>query len=322
LPAGGAELRILGKAVRQIVAADAEGQILYGITGVGLSRSRDGGRVWSAAGDAQEGTLVAALNDPDVLYAGDKASCAFGTTRTPLVRSVDGGETWETFAAGESIQPLLVWAGEHSKLVGTNCTLQLSSDGGQTWKFVALTSGYDVSTAATSSAALDDELVAIGTSEGGTSIVWKFDMSTFDAPVLIGEIARFHGPGAVAWTGERLVLATLTGVGVSDDGGVTWNWSRAGLESITYSVDPLTTDIPEAEMGRPFGFSIARIDPSNPGRIWVGGALGAYRSDDGGQTWHQLGDESSIDSLVISIAVDRVYVSSDGGTRAWTLDGL
>jgi hypothetical protein len=55
--------------------------------------------------------------------------------------------------------------------------------------------------------------------------------------------------------------------------------------------------------------------------VWAGGELGAWRSADGGQTWTQLGDNSRIDSLVVSTAAGRVFVSSDGGTRMWTLDG-
>jgi hypothetical protein len=134
-------------------------------------------------------------------------------------------------------------------------------------------------------------------------------------------LATFFGAGAVVWDGDRIVLATPGGVGVSLDNGATWTWSRAGLEQVTYSVDPLTDAVPAGEQGKAFSFSVVRVDPTDPQRLWAGGELGAWRSADGGQTWTQLGDNSRIDSLVVSTAAGRVFVSSDGGTRMWTLDG-
>src|SRR5688572_23844874 len=68
LPSGGAELDILGKSIERIVPGDAAGTLLYAITSGGISRSNDSGVTWVASGSVQEGQLVAALNNPDVLY--------------------------------------------------------------------------------------------------------------------------------------------------------------------------------------------------------------------------------------------------------------
>ncbi|MGH9174453.1 MAG: WD40/YVTN/BNR-like repeat-containing protein, partial [Vicinamibacterales bacterium] len=131
LPGGGAEVRILGKAIHEIVAGDDTGQVLYAITAVGVSRSRDGGRTWTASGDTQEGRIVVALNDPDVLYAGDFGVCAAGSEGVMMTRSVDGGVTWQEFAGGLGIRPLLVEAGQSSTVIGTDCRLRISTNGGQ-----------------------------------------------------------------------------------------------------------------------------------------------------------------------------------------------
>jgi photosystem II stability/assembly factor-like uncharacterized protein len=317
LPSGGAELRILGKAIEQIVPGNDAGSVLYAITSAGISRSTDSGITWGASGAVQEGQMVAALNEPNVLYAGDEGSCGRGDGDTPLVRSTDGGRTWETFAAGQGIRPLLVEAGMSSTVVGTGCLLQVSYDGGQSWDPVEGAVNYDAYAAASSDPdALDDHVIVLAASEGGTSLVWLIDMSG-DSPVLDGEISRFFAHGAVAWLGDRIVIATSTDVRVTDDRGATWSSSRDGLEDATYSVDPLEDAIPPDEQGRGFGFSVVRIDPDDPDHIWIGGDNGAFRSTDGGQTWRPLGDSSTIDSLVLATDVQRVFVSSDGGTRVW-----
>jgi hypothetical protein len=294
--------------------------VLYAVTSAGLSRSSDGGRTWSAAGDVQAGETIVALNSPDVLYAGAHQPCAKGGAATVFTRSTDGGKTWQSFDAGAGVQPLLALAGTHTKVVGSSCALVLSADGGQTFTPVSITTNYDTSGAASNDPALT-RIVVLGTSEGGTTQLRKLDVSDFSAPADDGVLATFFGAGAVVWAGDRIVLATPEGVGISADNGATWNWSRAGLEQVTFSVDPLTDAIPANEQGQPFGFSVARVDPTDPQRVWVGGELGAWRSADGGQTWTQLGDNSRIDSLVVSTAAGRVFVSSDGGTRMWTLDG-
>ena len=106
-----------------------------------------------------------------------------------------------------------------------------------------------------------------------------------------------------------------------NDNGASWSWSRNGLEDATYSVDPLQEGIPQEESNFNYIFDIARIDPSNPDRIWIGGPQGAYFSEDAGSTWRRVGDRVMIDSIVISSEAERVFVSAAGGTRVWTLDG-
>jgi hypothetical protein len=317
LPDGGGELRILGKAIHEIVPGDDAGNVLYAITAVGISRSRDGGRTWTASGDTQEGRMVVALNDPDVLYAGDFAPCAAGGEGALMTRSTDGGFTWEEFAGGLGVRPLLVEAGQSSTVIGSDCSPQISTDGGQHFTGLDGAENFDVYAAASSDPeSLTDHIVVLGVSEGGTGRLILYDLSG-QRPSFEGELVEFFGLGAVAWSGGRIVVATPTGVGVSDDNGATWSWSRAGLEDATYSVNPLEEPVPDDEAGQPFGFTVVAIHPEDPDRIWIGGQVGAFVSEDGGQTWAQLGDDSAIDSLVVAAGVDRVYVSSDGGTRAW-----
>jgi photosystem II stability/assembly factor-like uncharacterized protein len=323
LPSGGAEVRVEGKMIRALVAGDDEGRILYALTSAGISRSDDGGRTWVASGSVQEGQMVAALNNPEVLYTGEHGGCAIGPSQTRMRRSVDGGLTWQDFPAGTNIQPLLVFAAQNSTVVGTSCQLQVSFDGGRSFMAVSATPNFDIYAAVSSDPdRLDGDIMVLGVSEGGTSGLWRLRMRQNAGPELVDDqLASFYSLGAVAWSGTRVVLATSSGVGVSNDSGATWTWSRRGLEDATYSVDPLLEPIPDDELDSSFSFSVVRIDPSDANRIWIGGRHGAFVSNDGGVTWQQVGDNSSIDSLIISTASGQVYVSANGGTRTWTLDG-
>jgi hypothetical protein len=237
-----------------------------------------------------------------------------------MTRSVDGGFTWTEFVNGTGIRPLLVEAGQQSTVVGSDCSLQISTNGGQNFDAYDDTGNADIYAAASSnSAALDGQMVVLGVAEGGTGRLFRYDLSG-DEPEFDGELTEFFGIGAVAWSGGRIVLATPTGIGISDDAGETWSWSRTGLEDVTYSVNPLEEPVPQDEVDLSLGFTVVAVHPEDPDRIWVGGQLGAFASTNGGQTWRQLGDNSAIDSLVISTTTNRVYISSDGGTRAWAIE--
>jgi hypothetical protein len=321
LPTGGGELLLFGRPVEQIVAGDDTGSVLYALAGTRLARSPDGGVSWFAQGPAVPGRLTPALNDPDVVYAGDLGSCAISVLATPLSASTNGGRDWIEMDGAAGIMPLLVDAEEPTVIVGSNCTLQLSYDGGATWKFVPTTSNYDVRVAASRTRSLAGEIAVVGTSEGGTGTLWKFDLSTPGTVVDGGVLATFWGAAGLTWAQERMVLATATGVGVSDDGGVTWSWSRLGLEDATYSVDPLTTDIPSSETGKTVGFQLAAIDPNDFHHLWVAGTAGLFTSSDDGATWARLGSISKVDSLALSDASNRVFASADGHTYVWALNG-
>ena len=319
MPAGGAELRILGKAVERVIAGNADGTMLYAVTSAGMSRSDDGGRTWTAAGVVQPGTTIVSLNNTDVLYAGAHAPCAIGGDGATLTRSTDAGQTWNEF--DDAVEPLLALAGTHTRVVATRCALALSDDGGQRFIDVSATTNYDTTSVASNDATLN-KIVVLGTSEGGTTLLRELDIASIQRRDRSGRARHLLSAPALSlgmqiclsWQPPKVLASALTMAR-------RWQWSRAGLESVTFSVDPLTDAIPPAEQGKSFGFSTVALNPQDGSQIWIGGPNGAWRSVDGGQTWSQLGDNSGIDSLVVSSADQRVFVSSDGGTRVWTLSG-
>jgi hypothetical protein len=142
--------------------------------------------------------------------------------------------------------------------------------------------------------------------------------------LLESAMIEFWGNGLVVWTDDRLLVATSLGVYISEDNGRSWTTApqRSGLEEITLDADPIQPNIPRDDTSRPHGFSAIVVDPSNPDRIWLASELGAYLSSDGGYRWRRVGAEVEVESIAISPAVDRVFVTTaEGMTLTFTLTG-
>lgn len=327
LPSNGAELRIDGRPVERIVRGDETGRTLYAISGDELMRTNDGGRSWTEGGSHAtlfdpQASIAVALNEPNVLYAGDRGGCGRGLSFNDFARSTDAARTWEAVDANRDFEPLLAYeARPEAYLFATNCGLSVSADGGNTWQRIPDLAGEEVFAVATDNASPLDQILVVGATEGGTGRLFLLDTPDPTQPDLLGAIAQFWGDAAIDWHDGRIVLATSSRVGVSDNGGESWSWSRTGLEDATFSVDPLVEDIPEEELDPFRGFSTVWIDRDDPDRIWIGGVHGAYQSDDAGRTWERLGDDVQITSLVISESADRIFISTADGTRVWELDG-
>lgn len=319
---GGAELRINDQPVTLMIRGDDVGRTLYAQTAEGLWRTSDGGATWNEAGEALEGRVIVALNEPNVIYAGDRGDCGRGISFADFMRSTDAGRSWEVIDANQDIEPLLAYEERRAAyLYGTNCGLIVSDDGGTSWESVVDLAGEEIWNVATDRTEPLEHLAVVATTEGGTGRLFLMQVEDPLKPDLNGAVAQFFGRAAVDWRDGRLILATVNGVGVSDDLGATWTWSRSGLEDATFSIDPLTEEIPAAELDPFRELTIARIDPENLDRMWVGGTLGAFVSTDTGQTWTRLGGGDAVDSIVVSRLTDRVFVSAEGATRIWSLDG-
>ncbi len=103
-----------------------------------------------------------------------------------------------------------------------------------------------------------------------------------------------------------LVVGALEGVFRSRDGGTTW-------ERIT----PENPDVLENHASMKNFVSVA-IDPQNPDVIYAGTRHLAWKTTNGGQTWHNVKDGMLDDSDVFSIIIDpktpsRVYASACSG---------
>lgn len=327
IPSNGAELLIDGQPVQRIVRGDETGRTLYAVTSDRLMRTNDGGRSWTeVSGQATlfdpQSRVTVALNEPNVLYTGDRGGCGRGLSFNDFARSTDAARSWEAVEANRDFEPLLAYESRQAAyLFATNCGLSISDDGGNTWQRNPDLAGEEIFTVDTDSADPLKQILVVGATEGGTGRLFLLNTTDPTQPDLLGAVAQFWGDAALDWYDGRIVLATSGRVGVSDDNGENWSWSRNGIEKATFSVDPLVEDIPDQELDPFRGFSAVWIDRNDRDRIWIGGIHGAFQSDDAGRTWQRLGDDVTVTSLVVSEAADRVFISTTTGTRTWTLDG-
>jgi photosystem II stability/assembly factor-like uncharacterized protein len=320
LPDDGGELLIEGQPITSIIQGSDNGGTLYAVADDLLWRSNDGGRTWSEAGAGDVGRVTVALNEPNLLYSGDRGTCGRGFSFYDFMRSSDAGRTWETLDANRDIEPYLAYEMQQNAYVyGSNCGLSASSDGGDTWTQITDLNGEEIFAVVTERDAPLAQLLVVGATEGGTGRLFLLNNSDPAAPQFVRTVAQFWGAAAVDWTNGRIVLATASAVGVSDDEGANWAWSRVGLEDATFSIDPLFEAIPDQELDPFRGFDFVRIDPINRDRIWVGGVHGAYLSADGGETWERVGADERVTGLVISTLTDRILISTESGTRLWSL---
>jgi photosystem II stability/assembly factor-like uncharacterized protein len=322
LPTSGAELRIAGEAVSKIVPGDDSNRTMFAQAGSKLWRTNDGGRTWSEAGDGDVGPVIVALNEQNVLYSGDRGGCGRGFSFHEFRRSTDAGRTWETIADNIDIEPFLAYVVPNAAYVyGSNCGLSVSTDGGTTWDLIPDLNGEEIFGIATNRDDPMAQVIVVAATEGGTGRLFLLDTTDPARPLFIGALTQYWGDAAIDWADGRIVIAHAHMVGVSDDGGETWLWSRDGLKDATFSVNPLFEPIPEEEMNPFRRFEVVRIDPADRDRIWIGGTHGAFLSDDGGETWTRIGDNVEVTGIAISTLTNRVLISSASGTRLWDRNG-
>jgi hypothetical protein len=302
----------------RLVLAPPDASIFYSVGREALYQSDDGGLTWHVAGRLPPpGRIVAAVDYPRLLLAGSHSPCAStGGEEPPLKRSVNGGATWSTVKGMTGVLPLAVWS-RSGPALGSSCSgLQLSTDGGQHWQpSSVLTSDYETSAFAVIAGTDAPAGLIAGTSEGGTSQVWRIDLSDPTQPTVSQPLRAFWGgvalaAEALAGEGERFLVGAATGVYVSNDTGATWIFSRAGLEEVTISVDPLqdATPIPDAERQRGYGISAVAIDPDNPAHFWVGTIGGLFESTDGGAHWNKVDAVPDVVVALVVVAKNRLLL--------------
>jgi photosystem II stability/assembly factor-like uncharacterized protein len=336
----GSPLVLDGQAASSVIMGDAQGKVLYALVGTRLFRSDDGGRTWDTQTmrTAQPGKLAVALNNPDVLYAGDRAPCG-QTSNAPMALSTDGGQTWNTdpdfFFQSVGIQPFLVADGNPATVIGAECQLDYSSDGGSLWlqgQDTVFTNGFagpiffDIESLAGSSPQLDAALAVTlnfggSCADGGQGKLQIYDIRDPGIPFQLGNEMEYCGHGVVGWQGSRVVLATDLGVFVSDNSGDGFpgDPSTDGLEDAVFLNNPPD----RREALKEVGWSTVRIDPQNQDRIWIAGTQGVFRSVDGGQSWTRItpDDVRNVQTFTISLDGALMFVAADGRARVFTIDG-
>jgi photosystem II stability/assembly factor-like uncharacterized protein len=304
-------LTIDGKPAVTVAVPDPVQPAAYAATEDALYRAKpDGG--WDQIGnwDGALSLLVDPTN-PNILYSGGHPGCAIGGPAISLRKSTDGGNTWETLLTGQNVRPMLVDPSNPQVIYGERCSLAISLDGGQSWNDYPMTPSFDVSDLSLAG----DTLYALITSEGGTSRIRPIDVSDPSQPKMGNDSHEFWGGGRVVATKDRIIVGEPHGVDVSTDGGKTWTFSRAGLESVTVSVNALVEPIPKTELSGKFGIYSLAIDPRDASHLVAGTIHGLYQSRDDGQSWTRDArvDPVQVNALAVGKNGTLLYVTTNDG---------
>ena len=114
-------------------------------------------RAWRVLGPPPPAPRIAIAADGPLLLAGSRAACGRAEGKnSPLYQSRDEGATWQSVAGIDDSLPLAIW-GEPGLALGATCSgLQVSTDGGLTWRLVpAIPADYLVTGFAPASDQLD-----------------------------------------------------------------------------------------------------------------------------------------------------------------------
>ncbi len=276
-------LMINDEVVRRMLVPNPAQGALYALTTEQLYFWRS--REWVATGTPYSSSKL--LVDPNVtdrLFRGNHPGCGSAelSDPTPFEVSTNNGQSWETRPNGENIRPLAIDPVFQNVLYGTDCSLTISTDLGETWRYFQPLAGHEI----IDLVVVGERLLVVGISTQGKSQVRELRLTTPDEPVISAVIIQTEGLAALDADANRLVVGARDGIHVSMDGGQNWTSSRIGLESVTVDPDAEPTREPAARRPNPrFGIRVVVIDPFNVNRIYAGTVRGLYISQDNGGTW-------------------------------------
>jgi photosystem II stability/assembly factor-like uncharacterized protein len=320
-----------GAIMHQVIVAPETPALVYASARSGLFKSRDGGENWEGmARGAARGmeALSIALDPQDSLHV-----IAVATDAGPAPKiTYDGGQTWHEATTNFSGSGQLAWGWEVMKkmafspaqpgvvigIEGENMCggmdapcdegmgVIFSSDGGETWRLSNLSDGMATELAfapdgsayvavypgdlyRSSDGGDNWDLVAQNITSGIVTENWDPDTRV---PAMIALSADPYKPF------KLYAGFSKGGVMVSEDGGVNWRASSAGM-------------VPEAAI-----FDLI-ADAAHPGVIYAASAdSGVYISMDSGATWRAINDglfQRSGISLSLSSDGDVLYLATNGG---------
>lgn len=303
-----------GEVVQQIFLPDPEQGARYALTPDWLYVWRN--REWVATATENSGrVLLVDPNNTERLFRGDHPGCGSGQDAEPIPFEVseDGGETWTAKPNGVNIRPLAVDPVFRQVLYGTDCSLTISTDLGETWTSFEPLANYEI----VDLVVVGERLLVLGISTQGKSQIRELRLTTPDDPQISDAIFQVEGRAALDADPGRLVIGARDGVRVSMDGGQTWAFSRNGLESVTVAPDDTATREPWVQ--RPhsrFGIQVVVIDPYRTNRIFAGTVRGLYISQDNGGTWDYyrvIDDRSVILDIQFAHGGVDIFVTTDSG---------
>lgn len=328
---------------------------IYAGSVTGVYKSGDGGQRWTLLNGGLAPTWVSTIAvdpvTPATVYVGTNGEYPY----VGLYKTTNGGASWAAAnngLTGYDLYAIVVDARPPSTIYAcTNAGVVRSTDGGQSWRLLALRSVFAL--------AIDQSLSATFFAASGTVLRSNDGGVTWTAPTDGFFPIEVFAVAAGIRTAHVYAATNLKGILTSEDGGRSWTRSGARIPSVTaLIVDPFSDVVVYASNadgvfkssdgamnwsragldGLPVT-SLA-LDPLAPGTLYAGTAKGAlFESANGGTSWVQIGSlpGSASSDRVTALAVDpskrtiiyagtqsgsddlrgAVYRSTDGGV-SWT----
>ncbi|HLH39965.1 MAG TPA: hypothetical protein VKX39_12515 [Bryobacteraceae bacterium] len=259
-----------GGRVLAVAGVDSQPQVFYfGATGGGVFKTTDGGASWVPVSDGQftngdVGAIAVAPSDPNVVYVGMGEACIRGNTSpgNGVYKSTDAGKTWKHVGLDDTQQIGKVVIDPRDANVVYVAALGHAWGPNEMRGVYKTTDGgatwKQVLTRGPKAGAVD---LSIDPSNPNTiyAAFWEVYRNAYDL--------ESGGPGSGLWK--------------STDGGATW-------KDLTRN-----PGMPKGVIGR-VGVSVS---PANPQRVYAlveAEEGGAFRSDNGGDTWIRVNSSNEI----------------------------
>ena len=294
------------------LAFSANGRtVLAGTKQLGVFRSTNSGRTWTAANNGLSGEVV------DLAASPAAAGWVYAATSSGVFRSDDAGLHWTAADAGlpsvngrvsavlvatEPTQPAAVWAVVRTEVPGEQA-LYRSANRGARWRYAGPgLKGFvhDVAahpkTAGVVFAATDEGLFRSADFGGNWSPSGLQGLEV--SRVVFDRVQPRHLYAVTAEEGnQQLVFGTVF---VSDDGGASWQEGRQ-QPSIYGSFDLV-------------------VDPARTGTAWLSstfGSVSVFKTRDGGQHWQGVLEADGLESLALVVNPLRPGTVLAGNLESW-----
>ncbi|HUA82694.1 MAG TPA: hypothetical protein VMB85_02470 [Bryobacteraceae bacterium] len=259
-----------GGRVVAVAGVTSQPQVFYfGATGGGVFKTTDGGATWIPVSDGQfangdVGAIAVAESDPDVVYVGMGEACIRGNTSpgNGVYKSTDAGKTWKHIGLEDTQQIGSVVIDPHDSNIVYVAALGHAWGPNEMRGVFKTTDGgvtwKQVLTRGPKAGAVD-----LSMDPGNPKVIyaafWEVFRNAWDL--------ESGGPGSGLWK--------------TTDGGATW-------KDLTRN-----PGMPKGVIGR-VGVSVS---PANPERVYAlieADEGGAFRSDNGGDTWTRVNSSNEI----------------------------
>ena len=255
--------------------------------------SYNGGGMFITANDGTNWAQIgSADNSTDILSIIALDSGILAGTWNGFIQSTDDGKTWNAFTPTGVPADTAIWCivkMNTTLFAGTTSAIYKSTDNGITWAEIG--SGIAVDARITSIVASGDNLFAGSAGNG----VFKWTNNGTRWTTINTNLTDTHISQLVVMD-NSIFAVTLTGVYLSDNGGISWTADPSGLKNVNCLV---------AVNGQ----IIAGTDDK-----------GAYLSVDKGVSWTSFSTGMPADTRIWSLAVsgDRIFAGTSAGI--WVMD--